>query len=281
MDIALVSSSTDHANDSDLPLLTEAAAEAGHRAHIVIWDDPTVDWSSFDRVVVRSCWDYTKRREEFLRWTARIGSTLVNTSEIISWNSDKIYLRDLDAAGIAIIPTYWDVDAARDLGDHESWVVKPTISAGAANTAHWTSHDAAVKHSQALLAAGRSTMAQPYMTSIDTIGEYAIYLFGGKFSHSVRKPALLEADRSPDTEISFPDGLRAVTIDEALLTFARNTVDAAETVLKQHVVQARVDVVLDDAGSPLLMELELVEPALFLNHAPEAASRYIDAVVAS
>lgn len=281
VDIALASSSADHANDTDLPRLIKAAEDLGHRAQVVVWDDPSVDWAAFDRVAIRSCWDYTKRREEFLRWTKQVGSRLVNFPEVISWNSDKVYLRDLAAADVAIIPTFWDVNDSSDLGEHASWVVKPTVSAGAANTAHWTDPEAAVRHSLELLAAGRSTMAQPYVKSIDTVGEFAIYMFNGEFSHAVRKPALLEADRSPDAEISFPGGLRAITIHEQLLRFAHDTVAAAEAVLEQSLVQARVDVVLDDDGRGQLMELELVEPALFLDHEPETAARYIDAVATS
>lgn len=281
MDIALASSAHDHMNDGDLTYLVEAATQLGHRAQVVVWDDETVDWSNFDKVAIRSCWDYTHRREEFLDWCENVGTRLINTPAIVSWNSDKFYLRDLSEAGVRIIPTMWDVDTVEALGTHQSWVVKPTISAGAANTAHWTDPQSALSHSIELLVSGRHTMTQPYVSSIDTVGEFAIYMFNGTHSHTVRKPALLEADRAPDVNISFPGGLRAVTVEQELVDFAQTAIASAQGVIGQEIVQARVDVVLADSGEPLLMELELVEPALFLDFAPKAARTYIEAITAA
>ncbi len=281
MDIALASSAADYASDPDLNHLVHAAETLGHRAAIVVWDDPKVDWSRFERVAIRSCWDYTTRRDEFLNWCNSIGSSLINSSKIVEWNSDKHYLQDLAEEGISIIPTMWNVNTRSELGEHRSWVVKPTISAGSANTAHWTKADAALDHALELREAGHHTMTQPYVASIDTVGEFANYFFANHYSHSVKKPALLEPDRSPDIEASYPDGLRATDIDKAIKDFSERVLITAEKVIGHDIVQARVDVVLDDVGEPMLMELELIEPALFLDLAPAAAASYIAAITAT
>lgn len=176
--------------DDDLPLLLDAARERGVDAEIAIWDDPSIDWSTYDQVIVRSCWDYIARREEFLAWTASVPQ-LHNSHDVISWNTDKIYLRQLQAAGVPIIETRWDIAVGDDIGEHEEWVVKPTVSAGSRDTARWTSSGDVYAHSAELVAAGRTSMTQPYIASVDDEGETAMLFFGGKFSHSIRKGAIL------------------------------------------------------------------------------------------
>lgn len=281
MHIALASSAADHAGDTDLPQLIAAAEVLGHTATVAIWDDPAVDWNSFDVLAVRSCWDYTTRRDEFVAWCQSNDQHLTNAAAVIAWNSNKTYLRDLEQAGVAIIPTLWDARTTGELGEHRSWVVKPTISSGSANTAHWTTAEAAASHSEELLAAGKHTMTQPYVASIDTVGEFANYFFGGRYSHTVRKPALLEADQTPAATASFPAGLRAINVDSEMLAFSEGVLRQAELITGKSIVQARVDVVLDDNNKPMLMELELVEPALFLDFVPSAAETYIRAVIAA
>lgn len=279
MDIALASSAADHAGDTDLPQLIAAAEVLGHRAEVAIWDDPTVDWTAFDVVAIRSCWDYTRRRDEFVTWCHSIGDRLVNHPDIVEWNSDKTYLRELAEAGVRVIETMWDITTRAELGEHRSWVVKPTISSGSANTAHWTTADAALKHALELRAAGHHTMTQPYVASIDEVGEFANYFFAGEYSHSVRKPPLLTADEVPAPGATFPGGLRGVTVDAAVIDFAREVNAAAERITGHALVQSRVDVILDETGAPMLMELELVEPALFIDYAPAAARTYVEALV--
>ena len=85
--------------DDDLPLLLDAAERRGIAAELVSWDDPAADWSSYESVIVRSCWDYINRRDEFLTWTASV-PRLHNSHQVISWNTDKVYLRQLAAAGV-------------------------------------------------------------------------------------------------------------------------------------------------------------------------------------
>ena len=124
--IALASATDFHQLDYDLPLLIAAAAERGIAAEVAIWDDPSVNWSAYDSVIVRSCWDYITRLDEFLAWTASV-PRLHNSHEVIRWNTDKIYLRELKAAGVPIIETHWNITSDHDLSTHEEWVVKPTV----------------------------------------------------------------------------------------------------------------------------------------------------------
>src|SRR5215203_876140 len=122
--ITFVSSSWALDFDEDLPLLLEAAHQRGIDAEITVWDDPAVDWAAYDAVVVRSCWDYITRRDEFLAWAASV-PRLHNSHEVLAWNTDKVYLRQIEAAGVPIIETRWNIAAGDDLGDHAEWVVKP------------------------------------------------------------------------------------------------------------------------------------------------------------
>src|SRR4051794_38101094 len=110
--------------DDDLPLLLAAAQARGHEAVLANWDDPSANWASFDRVVIRSCWDYIARLDEFLAW-ARSVPSLQNPATVIGWNTDKVYLRAVSDAGVPIIPTFWNVADGDDIGPYDEWVCKP------------------------------------------------------------------------------------------------------------------------------------------------------------
>lgn len=268
------------AEDADLPLLTDAARRAGHAAETVEWDDPTVDWAHYDLVVVRSCWDYVPRREEFLAW-ARSVPRLANPASTLAWTTDKTYLRELEAAGVPIVPTTWSVDDVADLPHAAQWVVKPTISAGSADTARWGDAEAAVAHSRRLLAAGRPTMTQPYVDAVDTEGETGLLVFGGTYSHAFRKGALLVADDDPRELPELKEDIGPRDASPAQVDFALRTVAAATEILGAAPLYARVDVVTDADGSLRLMELELAEPSFFLEHTDTGADAFVAALAAS
>ncbi|KQY59635.1 hypothetical protein ASD11_08790 [Aeromicrobium sp. Root495] len=267
-------------SDADLPLLTQAASAAGIDSDVVVWDDPTVDWAAFDLVVVRSCWDYVPRREEFLAW-ARGVPRLQNDADVLTWTTDKTYLRLLEAAGIAIVPTQWSVRAGDDLPESSEWVVKPTISAGSADTARWSDRAQVVDHSEALLAAGRPTMVQPYVSSVDSDGETGMLFFGGTYSHAFRKGALLAAGDDPRSLPELKEDIRPREASDTQVEFGLRVLDAARRALGTEPLYARVDVVTDDDGSPRLMELELAEPSFFLEHTPSGADAFVAAARAS
>jgi hypothetical protein len=279
--IAFVTSTAFRELDDDLPLLIAAAQARGLDAEITIWDNPAIDWSAYDAVVVRSCWDYIVRREEFLAWAASV-PRLHNGLEVMRWNTDKIYLRELSAAGVPIIETRWDVQPGDDIGSHDEWVVKPSISAGSLDTARWTSPDEVYAHSAELIAAGRTSMTQPYVMSVDDEGETAMLFFGGEFSHAIRKGPILvrgegvRQDRDPrgENEVRTPTAAQHEVAREALA--------AVEKILglTEPLTYARVDLVTGPDGTPLIIELELIEPYLFLVLDEAGAGRLVDAATA-
>lgn len=279
MTITFVTASTTGVRDTDLPRLVAAAERAGLEAHVTIWDDPAVDWLSYDAVVIRSCWDYTARAEEFLGWAASVPH-LHNTIDVLRWNTDKTYLRALEAAGVPIIETRWDVRDGDDLGDHDEWVVKPTVSAGSKDTARWTTAAEVHAHSADLLAAGRHSMTQPYIASVDDEGETAMLFFGGTFSHAIRKgPILARGEGVRDDRNGRGDNLERTPTDAqhevAAAALATLTDRFGEVPL-----YVRVDLVTGADGAPLLIELEAAEPFLFLDMAPDAAAdRFIASLV--
>jgi len=280
MRIAFVTSRTSRAVDADLDLLLAASHARGADADIVVWDDPSVDWASFDVVVVRSCWDYVARRDEFLAWATSVPS-LQNVPEILRWNTDKTYLQQLQAHGVPIIETRWDVAPGDDIGSYAEWVVKPTISAGSRDTARWTTADEVYAHSAELVAAGRHSMTQPYISSVDEHGETAMLYLGGTFSHAIRKGPLLRRGEGVDQD---RDSREAITPREATAAqreLSEQVLAATGAILGLSAppLYARIDLVAADDGSPLLIELELTEPSLFLPYSDGGAGRLVDAIL--
>ncbi|MCK5891117.1 MAG: hypothetical protein P1U38_05215 [Aeromicrobium sp.] len=276
--IAWASGAAFAAGDADLPLLAAAADRAGTTSEVVVWDDPAVDWEAFDLVVVRSCWDYVPRRAEFLAWAAAV-PRLANPAPVLRWNTDKTYLRELEAAGVAIVPTAWSVDRAQDLPPAREWVVKPTISAGSADTARWADPERALQHGRSLLDAGRPTMTQPYVDAVDSEGETGILLFGGRYSHAFRKGALLTTGDDPRELPELKEDIRAREPSAEQVVFAERVVSVATKILGTDLLYARVDVVTDSGGTLRLMELELTEPSFFLEHTDVGADRVLEAVL--
>jgi glutathione synthase/RimK-type ligase-like ATP-grasp enzyme len=271
------------ADDAGLP---EAI---GGDVRFAIWDDPTVDWSSFDAVVVRSTWDYQERRDQFLTWARGIGDRLINPPEILAWNTDKRYLRELAEAGLPVVPTELVAPEERFAAPAAGeYVVKPTVSAGSRDTArfgapgHDRDADAARAASlvEAIQASGRTAMVQPYVASVDARGETALLFFDGAFSHAIHKGPLLERGADPTSEV-----FAAETILPREPSAAERAV--AEQVLA-HVADrfgggaapayARVDVVEDDDGAPLVLELELTEPSLFFAGEPGRLLQFAAAI---
>jgi len=267
--------------DLDLPLLVGAASARGLHAEVAVWDDDSVDWAAYDVVVVRSCWDYLDRRDVFLAWAAQVPN-LLNPADVLAWNTDKIYLRELADAGVPVIETHWDVRTGDELprlgSAAEEWVVKPSISGGSKDTARWDDPDDVYAHSEALIAAGRTVMVQPYVPSVDVEGETAMIFFGGRFSHAIRKGPLLERgegvrqDRD-QREVITPRAPTAAQheVAEQVLAAIPPALGRADAL-----AYARVDLATDTEGAPLLIELELTEPSLFLDHAELGAEHLVE-----
>jgi glutathione synthase/RimK-type ligase-like ATP-grasp enzyme len=279
--VALVSSERGLRVDPDLPIASAALAGAGLGVELVRWDDATVDWAGYDLAVVRSCWDYAWRLEEFLGWAGSVPG-LRNPVEVLRWNTDKTYLRDLERAGLPVVPTVWDPADPGELPDAEEWVVKPSVSAGSRDTARWADAGDALGHAAQLTAAGRTAMLQPYLASVDEAGETAMLFIGGRFSHAVRKGPLLGRGEGVRQDRDSRGDLRPTSATAAQRELAQQVLDAVPGLVGGGTapLYARIDLVDDAAGRPVVLELELTEPSLFLPQATGAAGSLVRAVEA-
>jgi glutathione synthase/RimK-type ligase-like ATP-grasp enzyme len=288
--LALVTCRAARGLDEDMAPLVAAFRAAGVAAELVDWDERSIEWARFEAALLRSAWDYAERRAEFLAWAERTEreTALFNPLPVVRWNSDKHYLRELAAAGLAVVPTRYAEaapDAARVLeeflAEHAAreLVVKPAIGAGARGTRrHERSATAeTLAHMRSLLESGRSVMLQPYLEDVDVRGESALMFIDGCFSHAVRKGPLLPRGAQATAELFAPEEITASGADAAELA-------AAERVLAQlpfgKLLYARVDLVRDAEGEPRLLELEITEPSMYFAHAPGSAERYVAATLA-
>lgn len=270
-------------DDDEAPLLA-ALRRRGVDARPVVWDDDAVDWGACDLAVLRSTWDYFRRREAFLRWARRTDAVtgLHNPPDVVAWNSDKRYLLELAAQGLAVVPS--SVVAPGQpvvLPDEGAFVVKPTVSAGSQDTGRYEpcQQPAARAHVERLHAAGRDVLVQPYLLDVDVRGETAVVHIGGTYSHAIRKGPILAGDvetvgglfarEQIDAREPTGDECRAADAALAALPFAA-----------RDLLYARVDLVPGADGAPLVLEVELVEPSLFLRTARGAADRFADAIAA-
>ncbi|MBV9073292.1 MAG: hypothetical protein JOZ10_06650 [Acidobacteria bacterium] len=239
-------------------LLIPALRALDIEAVAAVWDTSTVDWTSFDGVIVRSCWDYHLRLAEFLAWIARLeclGVPIQNSPLVLRWNADKRYLRQLEAFGTILPPTSWiSEDEQVNIGDilaERGWeraVIKPAVSATAYNTR-------CVDRSEADELVRGPLLIQQFVPEVRTAGEWSMIFIGGQFSHAVRK-----YPKQGDFRVQAEFGGREepATAGSALVAAAAKILDQAE-----HTLYARVDGV-EQHGQFLLMELELIEPVLFL-----------------
>lgn len=288
--IAIVTNTLMPDLDEDGARLVAALAERGIRALPAIWDDPDVDWASYAAAIVRITWDYIDRRNEFVAWahgTAR-RTRLANPFDVLEWNTDKRYLKTLAARGAAIVPTVFvdsgaPVPSVSELAaafpSADELVVKPTVGAGSKDAGRYRTESEAeqlARHLMRLLAAGRSAMVQPYLDGIDHAGETALVFLGGRYHHSIRKSALLPPGGAA-VDLEWDEVIAPGEPTIAELAAARIVLDASGAA--DRLLYARVDLVPASDGSPLLIELECTEPALFLGHHAGAPARFADAIV--
>ena len=259
--------------DEDGEELVEAFAAQGVEARWAVWDDHSVDWNA-SAVVLRSTWDYTLRREEFLAW-ARSVPRLLNPAPVVEWNSDKLYLRELKDAGVPTVPTAWAFpNEAFELPRGVEYVVKPSVGAGSRGAGRFDEGDAmvATAHVLGLHELGRTVMIQPYITDVDSVGETALIYLDGRFSHAISKAALLPAGTVHAVDqraLYVEETIHAREASEAEVATGNGIVD----ILTQRfgpLLYARVDL-LPGPDGPLLVELELAEPSLFLGYGPGSA----------
>jgi hypothetical protein len=263
--------------DEDEELLLQGLRERGVRARMAAWNDPREDWDLPVPTVLRSTWDYIHHIDDFSAWLARVeaAAPLWNPRSIVQANLHKRYMLTLHSDGVPVVPTELvergattPLDSILRRRGWEHVVLKPAIGAASFATRRFAAQE---------LQAGedflreqlrqRDMLVQPYVSSVDDYGERALVWIDGEFTHAVRKmPRFTGQDES--VSAALPLGVRELALGESAL---------AE--LRDELLYARVDVARAKDGSFLVMELELIEPSLFLTRSPRALERLCTAIV--
>lgn len=264
--LGLVTCTAARSLDTDLPLLVAELPEA----RIVTWDDPAVDWSAFGAVVIRSTWDYHVHLEQFLDWAGRVAAVtaLWNPPPLIEWNVDKRYLLELAARGIPIVPTQI-VGAGDERPPCEGdIVVKPSVGAGSIGVLRFPADPAgAHEHIDVLHARGAVAMVQQYVSDVDAHGETGVVFIGGVFSHAFRKEPILASTIQLEGGMFARERTAATTPSPEQLAVAELVVAKLPAT-----AYARVDL-LPTGDGPVVLELEVIEPSLFLHLDPASPAR--------
>lgn len=279
--------------DYDMEPLLAACANFDLPIEIRKWDDPTVDWAAFDLVVLRSPWSYASRLEEFLRWCRKVSKVtrLENPLAVIEWSLDKHYLSDLADANVPVVPTLFvephATGVAGALADFKTQqqncpevVVKPSVGAYSKDVKRFKAVKKAdiLGYIQKLNRQGDSVLIQPYLSSIDLVGETDLIFFNGQYSHAIRKGALLAADGTVNVPTS--DFRKEREPDETEIAIASKALKVAADKfgLERPLLYARVDLVRDIKGDPVVLEMEIAEPSLSLPNCRGSAIRFAHAL---
>lgn len=256
--------------------LHAALAKRGVVPSDVAWNRPHFDWSKVAAAVVRSTWDYYLQPDEFLAW-AKTVPRLLNPYRALEWNAHKGYLRQLEARSVPTIETVWvpkgPAPLLTEVLASHGWkqgVVKPCVSAGAHQTVRCSIADS--KKGQSVLeeiCATGEAMVQPYLSTVETSQERSLVFIDGVFSHAVRRAPILTTGQHGFSKAAAHDEER---------WFAEHALRGLEF---GQLLYARVDLIRDERGDLRLMELELIEPSLFLSTHPPAADALADAIVRS
>ena len=282
MTIAIATSSELPELDPDSRLLLPELGARGIEAQTAVWSDPDVDWSAFDAILIRSTWDYFHHAREWAAWLDRVeaaGVPMLNPLKVVRWNSHKSYLQQLAAANVPVVDTVMTQgDAPVDLADllaGAGWddaIVKPAIDGGAARLFRVRDVDDPQARFDALVAEG-DVLVQPFLPSIVDEGEVSLLYFGRELSHTVRKTA-----KPGDIRVQPMWGGHCEVIGPTaeMVHVAERVFDAIEADL----LYGRVDLVRAGDGTLRLIELEAIEPLLFLELDPKAPGRFAGALAA-
>jgi glutathione synthase/RimK-type ligase-like ATP-grasp enzyme len=265
----------------DDQLLAAALGRVGIRAAPAVWSDRSIDWRSFDAVVIRSCWDYHRRHGEFVAWLDALDASrrpVWNPTPMVRWNSDKRYLIDLARRDVATLPTRiverGSLARVYEVAATEGWtrfVVKPAVSASAHET-HALTLPLGVEDRAAIarVVAQGDVLVQPFVDEVTTDGELSLIFFDGVFSH-----AAIKRSRRGDFRVQTEHGgtVAPAEVVPAIIAAAKRSLDA----LDELPLYARIDGVGDER-SFRLMELELIEPNVFLAVADGSADRFAAAI---
>lgn len=263
--------------DSEDERLCRFLAEKGHQISFQVWDNAAVNWTGFDALIIKSPWDYFDKITTFYTWLSKVealGCRVLNPVQTLRWNADKRYFKDLQAGGVTVVPTVWleqggqfDAEAVFATFGGEKIIVKPRVSGAAKNTFALTREEAIAltDHINSLLQQ-EPFLAQPFLEEIKTQGEWSFVFFGGRYSHTVLKTA-----KSGDFRVQhfFGGSIHTPEPPAALLQTATRIAEQ----FASDCLYARVDGV-ELNGELVLMELELIEPFLFLSTSEGALDRY-------
>jgi glutathione synthase/RimK-type ligase-like ATP-grasp enzyme len=281
--VAFVTSQALPALAEDDQLAVRVLATRGVTVIPAVWDDPTIDWAAFDAIIIRSTWDYHLAVSAFHSWIDRVertGVPIFNAPTLLRWNSNKEYLRALAKHGTSqIVPTAWvpqgDSCSLMSILTERGWnnaVVKPTVSAGAQDTWRTSPREAAAHEVRfRTLVARGGMMVQPFLSAITTAGEWSLLFFNGVFSHAIRK-----IPQQGDFRVQAHHGgiIQAADPDTSLIAIGERLV---QTVVPLP-LYARVDGCMEH-DQFLLMELELIEPSLYLESNDQGATRFANALL--
>ena len=259
----------------------EPMARLGWQVSIVSWRQAEVPWSDYDAVIIRSTWDYWNDVESFLDvlWHIDRATRLANPLDFVHWNLAKTYMRDLEQNGVPIVPTEWvdQIDARKFyscLGrlDTDETVIKPVVGANGQD-AFRISPDEPPGRLEGIFERfqTRPCMVQRFMRCIISEGEYSLFYFNGKFSHAILK---VPADSEFRSQEEHGAEILLVDAEELLLQRGRE----AQATMQPPPLYARIDFVRDDEGDFRVMEMELIEPSLYLRMDPEAPMRFAHAI---
>ena len=276
MRVALITGAEMAKPDPESHLLIHELGILGISSELISWR-ASLDWSLFDLVVIRTPWDYFLHLEEFLSWVEDVEKVtrVLNSSRILRWNSHKKYLKELSSFGVPTVPTVWVTknQQCADLIDSIEWpivVVKPAVSIGAIGALKGHSQNNLVKqHLEEEVKKG-DVMIQPFLESVAAFGELSLVYFNGVYSHSILKKPQQGDYRVQDayggTNAVYEPEIEAQKIGDQVLSY-----------LPDFSLYARVDLVKYQ-NQWLLMELEAIEPELFLPIAPQASVRFAKAI---
>ena len=262
-------------------LLKAALEKQGLSVAITYWDNPTYNWSATKAVIFRTIWDYFERFDEFWKWLQELNTQtkLINSFDLIEWNIDKHYLKDLSKLGIETVPTYF-VDRGsnvklQEISRTKGWkdlVIKPAISASAFKTYKILEID--IDNNEDLfisLLQERDMLVQPFFKTIGEFGEASLMVFDGKFTHAILKKAKPGDFRVQD---DFGGTVHDYVPTQKEIIFAEKVIETCE--LKP--IYGRVDIVWDNSKNFFLSELEIIEPELWIRNYPKSAEKIAEAV---
>jgi glutathione synthase/RimK-type ligase-like ATP-grasp enzyme len=245
------------------------------------WNDPEVDWAAFDAILIRTTWDYFRHYEQFLQWLQRIeqlGVLTINPVPLLRWNSDKRYLLELPAHGVEIIPTRVvhgrDVQAALGAMAGEHVVIKPTVSGTAWHTVRGVVDTPELNAAVSDLPPQMDYLIQPFMREIERDGEISMLFFGDEFSHAVRKRPATNDYR---VQSEFGGSVEVIHPEANLLASAHRALRSVSELGYRGGSYARIDGVLSN-GRFLIMEVEMIEPALYFEGNVAASRRFAEVI---